>query len=135
MTGEPNNQNRRVLVIDDNRAIHQDFRKILQAKAGDGDFDQARATLFGDSPLSEALEWFDLDCTDQGPAALSMVQLARYESRPFVVAFVDMRMPPGWGTAWKPSKTPLGSGCGASGGHLHGLHGSFLGGHRSSTGT
>ena len=96
MTSDANNLNRRVLVIDDNRAIHQDFRKILQAKARDEGFDQARAALFGDSPLSEALERFDLDCADQGQAALTMVQLARNEGRPYAVAFVDMRMPPGW---------------------------------------
>ena len=96
MTREANNQNRRVLVIDDNQAIHQDFRKILQAKSENEGFDQARAALFGDQPLSEALERFDLDCADQGKAALMMVQMARNEGRPYAVAFVDMRMPPGW---------------------------------------
>jgi signal transduction histidine kinase len=96
MTRDANNQNRRVLVIDDNQAIHQDFRKILQAKSENEGFDQARAALFGDPPLSEALERFDLDCADQGQAAFFMVQLARNERRPYAVAFVDMRMPPGW---------------------------------------
>ena len=96
MTREADNQNRRVLVIDDNQAIHQDFRKILQAKSENEGFDQARAALFGDQPLSEALERFDLDCADQGQAAFFMVQLARNEGRPYAVAFVDMRMPPGW---------------------------------------
>ena len=96
MTREANNQNLRVLVVDDNRAIHDDFRKILQAKAGNEGFDQARAALFGDSRLSEALERFDLDCADQGQTALTMVQQARNEGRPYAVAFVDMRMPPGW---------------------------------------
>jgi diguanylate cyclase (GGDEF)-like protein len=84
------------LVIDDNQAIHEDFRKILQAKAPEERFDQARAALFGDPPLSRALERFELDCVDQGPAALRLVQLARNEGRPYAVAFVDMRMPPGW---------------------------------------
>ena len=88
--------NKRVLVIDDNRSIHDDFRKILQVKARDEGFAQARAALFGDSPLSEVLEQFDLDCADQGQAALTMVRLARNEGRPYAVAFVDMRMPPGW---------------------------------------
>ena len=82
-------------MIDDNQAIHQDFRKILQAKSENEGFDQARAALFGDQPLSEALERFGLDCADQGKAALMMVQMARNEGRPYAVAFVDMRMPPG----------------------------------------
>jgi len=96
MTREANNQNLRVLVIDDNQANHQDFRKILQAKPENEGFDQARAALFGEPPLSEALERFELDCADQGQAAFFMVQLARNEGRPYAVAFVDMRMPPGW---------------------------------------
>ena len=96
MTSDGHNPNRRVLVIDDNQAIHKDFRKILQTKAGNEDFDQARAALFGDPPPLEALERFDLDCADQGQAGLTLVQLARNEGRPYAVAFVDMRMPPGW---------------------------------------
>ncbi len=94
---DANNRNLRVLVIDDNQAIHEDFRKILQASPENEGFDQARAALFDDHPLSAALERFDLDCADQGQAALIMVQLARKEGRPYAVAFVDMRMPPGWG--------------------------------------
>ena len=96
MTSDGHNPNRRVLVIDDNQTIHKDFRKILQTKAGNEDFDQARAALFGDPPPVEALERFDLDCADQGQAGLTLVQLARNEGRPYAVAFVDMRMPPGW---------------------------------------
>ncbi|MCX5728625.1 MAG: response regulator, partial [Nitrospirae bacterium] len=95
MTRDANNKNLRVLVIDDNLSIHEDFRKILQAKAGEESFDQARAALFDDPPL-RALERFELDCADQGQAALTLAQLARDEGRPYAVAFVDMRMPPGW---------------------------------------
>lgn len=39
---------------------------------------------------------FELDCVVQGQAALALVQKARQEDRPYPVAFVDMRMPPGW---------------------------------------
>jgi diguanylate cyclase (GGDEF)-like protein len=96
MSMDANNQNLRVLVIDDNPSIHEDFRKILQSKAADETFGQARAALFGDQPLLRTLERFELDCADQGQAALTLVQLARDEGRPYAVAFVDMRMPPGW---------------------------------------
>jgi len=84
------------LVVDDNQAIHDDFRKILQETAGEESFAQARAALFGDSSLSEALERFELDYANQGQAALTLVQLARNKGLPYAVAFVDMRMPPGW---------------------------------------
>jgi len=96
MTKDANNQNLRVLVIDDNTSIHEDFRKILQAKAGEESFDEARAALFGDPPLLRWLERFELDCADQGQAGLTLVQQARNEGRPYALAFVDMRMPPGW---------------------------------------
>ena len=90
------NQNLRVLVIDDNQAIHEDFRKILQAKSEGETFEQARAAVFGDPLFSRAVERFELDCSDQGQAALTLVQKARNDGRPYAVAFVDMRMPPGW---------------------------------------
>jgi diguanylate cyclase len=96
MTTDAKTQNLRVLVIDDNPDIHADFRKILQPKAGEESLTEARSALFGDPPLSEVLGPFELDCADQGQAGLTMVQLARSEGRPYAVAFVDMRMPPGW---------------------------------------
>ncbi|HMF85848.1 MAG TPA: diguanylate cyclase [Nitrospiraceae bacterium] len=96
MTKDANNQNLRILVIDDNLAIHEDFRKILQGKAGEESFHEARAALFGDPPLLRGPERFELDCADQGQAGLTLVQQARNEGRPYAVAFVDMRMPPGW---------------------------------------
>ena len=86
----------RVLVIDDNQAIHSDFRKILEAKAEEERFVQARATLFGDPQLSEEFVQFELDCVDQGRDGLTLAQRARIDGRPYAVAFVDMRMPLGW---------------------------------------
>jgi diguanylate cyclase (GGDEF)-like protein len=96
MTMSANDQNLRVLVIDDNQTIHEDFRRILQAKAEDKNLDQARAALFGDPPRVRELERFELDCVYQGQAALTLVQRALKEGRPYAMAFVDMRMPPGW---------------------------------------
>jgi len=89
-------QNRRVLVIDDNRSIHDDFRKILQPGTETPSLDDARASLFGGGPLLNALVRFDLDYADQGQAGLALVQLARRGGRPYAMAFVDMQMPPGW---------------------------------------
>jgi len=87
---------RRVLVIDDNLAIHEDFRKILAGD--DGKRTQlmaSRAALFDEA---DPLAWgsFDTDFADQGQAGLAKVQKALAEGKPFAVAFVDMRMPPGW---------------------------------------
>ncbi|MBX3351016.1 MAG: hypothetical protein KF747_20020, partial [Nitrospira sp.] len=89
-------ENRRILVIDDNVLIHDDFRKILQPGNEAHNFDEARAAVFGGTPRLKPLLRFELDCVDQGQAALALVQKARLEDRPYAVAFVDMRMPPGW---------------------------------------
>ena len=89
--------NRRILVIDDNRSIHDDFRKIFGAhQAADvGLFDTATA-LFGDAPAARVLPRFEIDSAYQGQEGLALVRRAREEGRPYAMAFVDVRMPPGW---------------------------------------
>lgn len=88
--------NRRILVVDDNLSIHHDFRRIFQLETEPEALEQARSALFGESILVQSHEPFEVDCTDQGQAALALVQAARNDDRPYAVAFVDMRMPPGW---------------------------------------
>jgi diguanylate cyclase (GGDEF)-like protein len=86
--------NRRILVIDDSEAIHQDFLKILGAGAVDPDLAASEAALFGDA-LPETSE-FELAFAHQGQEGLAKVEQAIAEGRPYAMAFVDMRMPPGW---------------------------------------
>ena len=88
--------NRCVLVIDDNAAICDDFRKILQSNAYAAILQVARARLFEEPLLDELTEGFEVDCTDQGQTGLEMAQSALQRGRPYAVAFVDMLMPPGW---------------------------------------
>ena len=87
---------RRVLVIDDNPAIHQDFRKILNPGAGSGKLDVAEAALFGVSAAPGAMADYEFDFAFQGEQALALVQQALAEQRPYATAFMDVRMPPGW---------------------------------------
>jgi len=87
--------NRRILVIDDSPAIHQDFRKILDPDQGSQALlADTEAALFGDAPLAEPS--FQLDSAYQGQEALAMVTHALAQGRPYAMAFIDMRMPPGW---------------------------------------
>ncbi|MBL9188455.1 MAG: response regulator [Opitutaceae bacterium] len=89
--------NRRILVIDDNRAIHDDFKKILGASASTtGALDDAEAALFGDDGPKATSLGFEVDSAMQGREGLERVQQALAEGRPYAMAFVDMRMPPGW---------------------------------------
>jgi diguanylate cyclase (GGDEF)-like protein len=88
--------NRRILLVDDNHSIHQDFQKILGVTVGENALNQARSALFAEASNCVEPEHFELDCVDQGQHALAEVQMALKAGRPYAVAFVDMRMPPGW---------------------------------------
>lgn len=89
--------NSRILVIDDNASIHADFRKILaMANSGDTEFGRAEAALFNDpADLSSAVA-FEVDAAFQGEEGLARASVAAASGRPYALAFIDMRMPPGW---------------------------------------
>ena len=89
----------RILVVDDNAAIHEDFRKVLaqDSSADEADLSRAESVIFGDEPwASPALVPYLLDCASQGQEAAQFVARAVAAGRPYAIAFVDMRMPPGW---------------------------------------
>ena len=88
--------NRRVLVIDDNLAIHEDFRKILATAAASDELDQAGASLFDEEPVAVHGESFELQFADQGETGFHLAEQAVAAGTPYALAFVDMRMPPGW---------------------------------------
>ncbi len=88
--------NRRILIIDDNEAIHEDFRKVLGAPRSDHAFAEAKAALFGEATSTSPQETFKLDSAFQGQEALHKVQEALADACPYAMAFVDVRMPPGW---------------------------------------
>jgi diguanylate cyclase (GGDEF)-like protein len=87
---------RRVLVIDDNTAIHDDFRKTLSRQSHGADLDDDEALLFGTQPVESQYREFEIDTASQGHIGLAMVEAALREGHPYQLAFVDMRMPPGW---------------------------------------
>jgi diguanylate cyclase (GGDEF)-like protein len=97
----------RVLIVDDNPDIHADFAKILRSGAAAetsagskaADLARLRSALFGakpTAPIALPSEPVVLDSTCQGEEAVAMVKAARDEGRPYALAFVDLRMPPGW---------------------------------------
>jgi len=90
-------KNRRILVIDDNRAIHDDFQAILRNGQTDNvPLDEAEAAIFSDTPVSSQQNGFEVDSAFQGQEGLEKVQQALKDGRPYAMAFVDVRMPPGW---------------------------------------
>lgn len=90
-------RNQRILIIDDNTAIHDDVRKILGAPSQeDSSLDSEAAELFGFEPEAMAGAEFEIDSAFQGQEGLAKVQHALDQGRPYAMAFVDVRMPPGW---------------------------------------
>lgn len=95
MADESELMTHRLLMIDDNPAIHADYRKIFGGR-DDTQLSTAEAALFGTPRSSAARPAFDLDSAMQGQEGVAMARRALVEGRPYSVAFVDMRMPPGW---------------------------------------
>jgi len=87
--------NRRILIVDDVTSIHLDFRKILCADAdAEPSLDTLEQTLFGTPTVPR--QAFILDSAYQGQEALELVNRALATNAPYAMAFIDMRMPPGW---------------------------------------
>ncbi len=87
----------RILIVDDNESIHEDFRKLLQAAASDN-LQKAEQDLFGTPAAVSDDPGFDfqLSFAFSGKEALHKVTEAGLQGRPFRVMFCDIRMPPGW---------------------------------------
>jgi PAS domain S-box-containing protein len=89
--------NHRILIIDDNRAIHDDLRKIL---IGDTDMDPdllSDENFLFDSPAPRVpATKFEIESAYQGQEGLAKVQKKLADGSPYALAFVDVRMPPGW---------------------------------------
>jgi diguanylate cyclase (GGDEF)-like protein len=92
----------RILIIDDNPSIHQDFQKIFKAKPPAAHFSKLNKLLFGGTEEGEASEsssnqmpTFQIDYTSQGEEGVRCIKAALEENQPYALAFVDVRMPPG----------------------------------------
>jgi putative two-component system response regulator len=91
-------KNHRILVADDNESIHEDFRKVLgEPDAPPVELDLAAAALFG-SQVRPRLDrpQFEVVSALQGEEAVEIIRRGAASGDPFAVAFIDMRMPPGW---------------------------------------
>ncbi|MFL6600918.1 MAG: putative bifunctional diguanylate cyclase/phosphodiesterase [Steroidobacteraceae bacterium] len=87
----------RILIVDENRAIHDEYRKTLQASDNDGAANEPERKLYREGGRGRAavLE-FRVDSAYDGQEALRLVERAAGEQFPYCVAFIDLRMPPAW---------------------------------------
>jgi two-component system sensor histidine kinase/response regulator len=94
--------NTRVLIVDDNESIHEDFRKVLIHEKSDEQvaLDELESELFGsdeaDNQNRNDGTSYEVDSAFQGQEALALVDKAAAEGRPYALIFMDVRMPPGW---------------------------------------
>jgi len=89
----------RILLIDDNEAIHGDFRKVLGGEADESartELAVLEAALFGEARKVQTRPNFEIDSAYQGQEGVEMARIAIAAERPYSMAFIDMRMPPGW---------------------------------------
>ncbi|HUG94226.1 MAG TPA: response regulator [Planctomycetaceae bacterium] len=96
---------RRILVIDDNKDIHADFRKVFHSiRRPDDELQALESDLFGEADASadasagearDVLVDVVIDSADPGEEGIQMAVEADRHGRPYDMAFVDVRMPPG----------------------------------------
>jgi diguanylate cyclase (GGDEF)-like protein len=99
MTDRSDLANWRILIMDDNPAIHEDFRKIfVDGSTCDGaaGLSEMETALFGEVEARVIRPQFEPTYATQGKQGVELAQQAVKSGAPYAVAFVDMRMPPGW---------------------------------------
>lgn len=93
---DPLHINHRILIVDDNPTIHEDFRKILSpADFGETDLNMIESAVFGEEQTARHLPDFQLAFAAQGEGAVRLLEMGQQQGRPFALALVDVRMPPG----------------------------------------
>ncbi|PCI26923.1 MAG: hypothetical protein COB67_09670 [SAR324 cluster bacterium] len=92
----------RILIVDDNKEIHDDFIKILSPGLVEKkQFQSLKYSILDEEPSQypQRLELdlhFQLDHAYRGEDALEMVRSAYHCNQPYALLFMDIRMPPGW---------------------------------------
>lgn len=98
--GMANHDQLRILIVDDNEAIHNDFRKVFCVKDEFNELSEAEQVIFGSTqPTDESkqvLPQLSFDYVYQGTEALDLVKKNIAKNIHYAVAFIDIRMPPGW---------------------------------------
>ena len=91
----------RILVVDDNKDIHEDIKYILDSSDHSDNSLETRFLkdeLFGEEADSEKFVVnikYRIDDAYQGEEAIRMVESAQIEKYPYALIFMDVRMPPG----------------------------------------
>ncbi|PWY54977.1 diguanylate cyclase [Legionella qingyii] len=94
-----------IMIIDDNPSIHQDFIKVLTASNTKSELNHLDKQLFDDDPFLNDSGDPDIECflpkfifttASQGQEAIIKIKENLERGIHYALAFVDIRMPPGW---------------------------------------
>ena len=91
--------NLNILIIDDNPQIHRDFIKVLTVDESDKSAELKKISneMFGSEIIKKnKFPEFHIDTSTQGQEGVERIQNALNKNNPYSLAFVDIRMPPGW---------------------------------------
>lgn len=94
--------NRSLLVIDDNHSLHRDYHAVLrpdQRDEGEDKLDELEELLLGNETSTKSKKRernFEVQSVYQGEEAYELVKRNKAKGIEYPIAFVDMRMPPGW---------------------------------------
>lgn len=90
---------KRILLVDGNPAIHEDFHKAFCIKADNTKLTEVEGVLFPDkvkkTRTGQAVPYL-IDSAYQGEQALKLIQQAVASQRPYAMAFIDLYLISGW---------------------------------------
>lgn len=87
----------RLLVVDDNPDIHDDFKKILldaNKSTEDQNLQRIESKLFKEESKSHIYH-YKIDSAYQGDEALKLIKESIHQKQPYALVFMDVLMPPG----------------------------------------
>ena len=90
-----NHHNNRVLIVDDQHEIHDDFKEMLMAGYAQPSADDLAAAFVRKEEEESFLPEFELLHASTGEEALAIIQAGKESDLPIAVAYIDIRMPPG----------------------------------------
>lgn len=90
-----NGWNNRILIVDDQEDIHRDFEEMLKPTLAKASTDSL-AKVFDPQIDEDFLPEFELLHAQSGKEAYAKVKEAIQADNPIAVAYIDIRMPPGW---------------------------------------
>ena len=90
--------NRRIIIIDDDEEIWESYRSVLVINRTPSASSRMMTELLSTEAAEDPFQVdFDLAYAQQGETGFRMVKDSIAKGKPFSIAFIDIRMPPGWG--------------------------------------